>query len=89
MPAFFNKSAYSLPWSLIGSNPAVAIMVGGKLLKSCWYNGLAQRWSILWPFGKTVFPVEFGKKGVFYFGYVTPVLHYCMGGLQIKISLPF
>ena len=35
-------------------------------------------------FGKTVFPVEFSKNDVFYFGYVTPVLHYCMGGLQIN-----
>ena len=37
------------------------------------------------PFGKTVFPDLF-DDGVFYAGLVTPVLHYCMGGLRIDTS---
>ena len=34
-------------------------------------------------FGKTVFPVSFTMDDTFYIGKITPVLHYCMGGLQI------
>jgi len=34
-------------------------------------------------FGKTVFNSTFNMNDVFYYGYVTPVIHYCMGGLQI------
>lgn len=34
------------------------------------------------PFGKGVFPDTF-DDGVFYVGNVTPVLHFCMGGLRI------
>jgi len=35
-------------------------------------------------FGKTIFPVSFSMKDTFYVGKITPVLHYCMGGLQIN-----
>ena len=35
-------------------------------------------------FGKVVFPVEYSMSDTFYIGYVMPVLHYCMGGLQIN-----
>ncbi len=34
-------------------------------------------------FGKKVFPTKF-KDDILYYGYVTPVLHYCMGGLEIN-----
>lgn len=34
-------------------------------------------------FGKTVFNSTFNMNDIFYYGYVTPVIHYCMGGLQI------
>jgi flavocytochrome c len=37
------------------------------------------------PFGKTTFPDLF-EDGVYYVGSVTPVLHYCMGGLKINTS---
>jgi cleavage and polyadenylation specificity factor subunit 2 len=34
-------------------------------------------------FGKTVFPVTFTPTEVLYAGYITPVIHYTMGGVRI------
>jgi len=35
-------------------------------------------------FGKVVFPVVFSEKDHFHISYITPALHYCMGGLEIN-----
>lgn len=37
-------------------------------------------------FGKAAFPMAFSEKDHFYVAYVTPSLHYCMGGLEINPS---
>ena len=37
-------------------------------------------------FGKVSFPMEFSEKDHFYVAFVTPSLHYCMGGLEITAS---
>lgn len=34
-------------------------------------------------FGKTTFNSVYSINDIFYYGFVTPVIHYCMGGLQI------
>ncbi len=35
-------------------------------------------------FGKQAFPTVFSEDDHFFVGYITPSLHYCMGGLQIE-----
>lgn len=35
-------------------------------------------------FGKVTFPVVFSPEDHFYLAYITPTLHYCMGGLKIS-----
>lgn len=35
-------------------------------------------------FGKTAFPASFTPDDNFYIAYITPTLHYCMGGLEIS-----
>ena len=35
-------------------------------------------------FGKVVFPNEFGESDHYYVAFITPTLHYCMGGLEIN-----
>ena len=37
-------------------------------------------------FGKVVFPTNFSEKDHFYLAFITPSLHYCMGGLEITSS---
>ena len=37
-------------------------------------------------FGKTVFPLTYEDDDHFFLAYVTPSLHYCMGGLKFSIS---
>lgn len=37
-------------------------------------------------FGKTTFPVLFSPNDHFYIAYITPALHYCMGGLKISAN---
>jgi len=37
-------------------------------------------------FGKVVFPTSFSEQDHFYLAFVTPSLHYCMGGLEITPS---
>lgn len=35
-------------------------------------------------FGKSAFPMTFNENSNFYIAFVTPTLHYCMGGLHIN-----
>lgn len=35
-------------------------------------------------FGKQYFPTSFDTAGRFWIGQITPVVHYCMGGLEIN-----
>lgn len=37
-------------------------------------------------FGKVAFPTAFSEKDHFYLAFITPSLHYCMGGLEITSS---
>ena len=37
-------------------------------------------------FGKTVFPIAFRDDDHFFVAYVTPSLHYCMGGLKMNVN---
>jgi len=37
-------------------------------------------------FGKAAFPTAFSEKDHFYLAFITPSLHYCMGGLEITSS---
>ena len=37
-------------------------------------------------FGKVAFPTAFSENDHFYLAFVTPSLHYCMGGLEISSS---
>jgi succinate dehydrogenase/fumarate reductase flavoprotein subunit len=36
------------------------------------------------PFGKQYFPTTLDPAGHFWIGQITPVVHYCMGGLEIN-----
>jgi succinate dehydrogenase/fumarate reductase flavoprotein subunit len=38
------------------------------------------------PFGKQYFPTTLDPAGHFWIGQITPVVHYCMGGLEINDS---
>ena len=35
-------------------------------------------------FGKTAFPIQFSETDHFYVAFITPTLHYCMGGIEIN-----
>ncbi|XP_057302875.1 uncharacterized protein LOC130637037 isoform X1 [Hydractinia symbiolongicarpus] len=35
-------------------------------------------------FGKKAFPITFSESDVYYLAYITPTLHYCMGGIEIN-----
>lgn len=37
-------------------------------------------------FGKVVFPTAFSEQDHYYVAFITPSLHYCMGGLEITSS---
>ena len=36
------------------------------------------------PFGKKVFPFEFGMDEALYYAAITPSIHFTMGGLEIS-----